>query len=228
MNAKNLIFFLCAAGITALLFWYGSDYLTLEKFKMHKASLEVMVDQHYVVSVLLFVGVGFLTSFSMLPVSLLLALVGGFLFGAVQGAVYTCISITAGATLMLIILRNFCSPWVERRYGHRLHKFNEELEKYGVNYLLMINLLTIVPFFIVSLLVSLTKLSLGTFAWTLFVGFLPASLIFAFAGRQLGSVQSLGDILSAKMMFALFLLALLALLPIIIKRFKLHKIQETI
>jgi uncharacterized membrane protein YdjX (TVP38/TMEM64 family) len=228
MNLKKIVIILFGLLVIGCIGWYGRDYVTLENFKLHRASLMVLVQERFFISVILFSFICFIASFSMLPVSLLFALIAGFLFGPIEGALITDVAVTAGATVMLIILRNFCSPWVERRYGHKLHKFNEELEKNGASYLLMINLLTIVPFFIVSLLVSLTKLSWITFAWTLFVGFLPAALIFAFAGRQLGSVNSVGDILSAKMMFALALLALLAAVPIIVKRFKLHRAQDTV
>ena len=63
-----------------------------------------------------------------------------------------------------------------------------------------------------------TKIPLKTFAWTTLVGMLPGSLIHAFMGEQLRYVEAASDLLSGKVMFALALLALFALIPVILKK----------
>jgi len=51
------------------------------------------------------------------------------------------------------------------------------------------------------------------------LGIIPGSFVFAFAGRQLGTINSLGEIASPPVLLAFTLLGLLALMPIAYRKF---------
>jgi len=55
------------------------------------------------------------------------------------------------------------------------------------------------------------------------LGIIPASFIYAYAGQQLGAINSLKEIASPNVLMALMLLGLLALAPIAYKKYTAKK-----
>ena len=51
------------------------------------------------------------------------------------------------------------------------------------------------------------------------LGIIPGSFVFAYAGRQLGTIDSLKEIASPNVLMAFTLLGLLALVPILYRKF---------
>jgi uncharacterized membrane protein YdjX (TVP38/TMEM64 family) len=76
------------------------------------------------------------------------------------------------------------------------------------------------PFFLVNLVSGLTRISVGTFIAATSIGILPGSFVYAYAGRQLGMINSLREIASPPVLLAFTLLGLLALLPILYRKMK--------
>jgi uncharacterized membrane protein YdjX (TVP38/TMEM64 family) len=74
------------------------------------------------------------------------------------------------------------------------------------------------PFFLVNLVSGLTRVNVGTYVAATSIGIIPGSFVYAFAGRQLGTINSLREIASPPVLLAFTLLGLLALLPIIYKK----------
>ena len=81
-------------------------------------------------------------------------------------------------------------------------------------------LLTVIPFFVINTLAGLADVPLFTFIWTTVLGSLPLLFIYSLAGRQLGEIEAVRDILKPHMVALLIILALLALLPMVIKRLR--------
>jgi uncharacterized membrane protein YdjX (TVP38/TMEM64 family) len=76
------------------------------------------------------------------------------------------------------------------------------------------------PFFLVNLVSGLTRINVGTYIVATAIGTLPGSFVYAFAGRQLGTINSLKEIASPPVLLAFTLLGLLALLPILYRKMK--------
>ena len=72
------------------------------------------------------------------------------------------------------------------------------------------------PTFLINALGGLTTVSLWTFIWTTSIGILPGSLVYTFAGQQLGKIESVKEILSWHLILVLILLSVLAILPAVI------------
>src|SRR5207253_9717378 len=79
------------------------------------------------------------------------------------------------------------------------------------SYLMTLRLIPLVPFFVVNLVSGLTRMSIGTYIAATALGIIPGSFVYAYAGRQLGTINSLKDIASAGVIGALDVLGLLAL-----------------
>ena len=65
---------------------------------------------------------------------------------------------------------------------------------------------------------GLTRVSIGTYVVATSLGIIPGSFVFAYAGRQLGTINSLKEIVSPNVLMAFMLLGLLALVPILYKK----------
>ena len=68
----------------------------------------------------------------------------------------------------------------------------------------------------------MTGISLSTYTLTTFLGIIPGSFVFANLGQSLNRIESLDALLSTEIFLALSLLGLLALTPLIVKRYTLR------
>ena len=148
-----------------------------------------------------------------------MTLAGGFLFGSVLGTLYVNVGATVGATLAFLVARYLLRDWVEQKFGSRLGPIQEGFAKDAFSYLMTLRLIPLFPFFLVNMVSGLTRVSVGTYMAATSLGIIPGSFVFAYAGRQLGTINSLKEIASPNVLMAFTLLGLLALVPILYKRF---------
>lgn len=214
---KLLWLVLFVSVVAALRYSPWGQLLTFENLKANRESLAVFVRDHYVVSVIAFIAVYIGAVALSMPGAVILTIAGGFLFGTTAGTVYVNIGATAGATLAFLIARYLLGARLQDRYRDQLSTFNRELAQNGARYLLTVRLIPVFPFFLINFLSGLTAIPVRTFIWTTSLGIMPASAVFAYAGRRLGEIESLAGILSKEMATALVFLALLALLPALMK-----------
>ena len=81
-----------------------------------------------------------------------------------------------------------------------------------------LRLIPLFPFFVVNLVSGLTRISVGTYVAATAIGIIPGSFVYAYAGRQLGTINSLKEIASPNVLAAFVLLGLLAMVPIAYKK----------
>ncbi|MGB7369653.1 FAD-dependent oxidoreductase, partial [Erythrobacter sp.] len=98
--------------------------------------------------------------------------------------------------------------WVERRFGERLKSINSGLERDGAFYLFTIRMIPLIPFFVVNLVMGLTRIRTWTFAWVSQVGMLLATIVFVNAGTQLAQIESTTGLLSPALIGSFVLLGL--------------------
>jgi uncharacterized membrane protein YdjX (TVP38/TMEM64 family) len=160
--------------------------------------------------VTLYVGVTALS----IPGAAALTLIGGSLFGLVQGTVLVSGASVLGATLAMLAARYLLRDFAEARLGPTMTKLNEGVERDGVRYLFGLRLVPVIPFFLINLGMGLTRMRIWTFAWVSMLGMLPATVIYVNAGSQVVSVESTSDLLSWRILLAF---AALAALPFVAK-----------
>jgi uncharacterized membrane protein YdjX (TVP38/TMEM64 family) len=212
--AGKLIVAAClAAGIAAFFLLDLNSYLSLETIKANRDRLLAYTGEHYLSSVLIFILLYITQAALSLPGSAIFTLTGGFLFGTIAGTLYANIGATGGASLAFLAARYLFHDWIEARWGRRLAAFQRGFAHNAFGYLMTLRLMPIFPFFIINLLSGLTKTPLGTFAAATSLGIIPGGLVYAYAGRQLGTINRLADIASPRVLFAFTLLGLLALAP---------------
>lgn len=201
-------------------FWFDLDaYLTLETVKANRDRLLVFTDGHRPAAVAGFVVTYCLVTGLSLPGATMLTLVGGFLFGSLWGTVLVNLGATSGTTLAFLTARYLLRGWVEQKFGRKLGPIQEGFAKNAFSYLVTLRLVPLFPFFLVNLVSGLTRVRLGTYVIATALGIIPGSFVYTYAGRQLGTINSLKEIASPSVILAFTLLGLLALVPMLYRRF---------
>jgi len=218
-SGKIVLALLLAVGIGAFFYFDLGQYLSLEAIKQNRDDLLAYTESNYGFAVALFVLIYIVQTAFSLPGGAILTLAGGFLFGSLLGTIYVNIGATSGATLAFLAARYLLRDWVEHKFGNRLEPIQAGFAKNAFSYLMTLRLIPAFPFFLVNLVSGLTRVNLGTYVIATAVGIIPGSFVFAYAGRQLGTINSLGEIASPPVLLAFTLLGLLALLPTIYRKF---------
>lgn len=206
--------------LTAFLIKYFDvgSYFSLERIQGMSLTFKKLMTTNYLTIALVYI----LMLMSVVAVSIPavgpLTLLGGYVFGVVYGALYALTGYVLGALIAFFLFRYGFGAAIQRRYADRLVTFNQRLREDGVSYMLMLHFSTVIPFGVINALAAMTPISWMTFAWVTALGSLPYSLIYAFAGKKLATISSLGDIFSPGIMLAFGLLMSLSFLPVIIKR----------
>lgn len=209
------VFFCVVLGMYCI---SNSTYFSLENIQKKAAILQEYARTEYVWSVIIFLSVGIVLVALTLPVTGPLGVIAGFLFNIFLAVAYTMASVVTGAMISFLAIRYVMRHMISDRYKEQLCSFKNKFHTYGYTYLITLQLLTVVPYFIINTLAALADVSFFTFVWTTAVGTLPVVVIYAIAGRQLYMIKSWHDIMSVNMLLLLLMLALLALLPMIVKK----------
>jgi uncharacterized membrane protein YdjX (TVP38/TMEM64 family) len=212
--SKRKVALLAVLTAAAAAAWYAGlgEYLSFENLKRHREALLALVESHYMLSLAVYVLAAVSTAF-FVPGAIPVTIAGGLLFGVARGAFYMLSSATLGATLAFLLSRNLIGKWVQHRYENQLRIFNAEVERHGHNYMITLRVVPLIPFFLLNYFAGITRMPVGRFVWTTALGMLPGSVVYAFAGKELGRIESPGDIMTPRLMAALALLAVFAMLP---------------
>lgn len=214
-----------ALGIVALilLIHYSGlgRYVTLE-YLQHKGDyFKAAAQQNYLLAVVGYLAI-YIVLIAVVPVVIPLTLMGGFLFGLFPGFLLSLLAATIGSVIAMITIRHLIGPLLRKRYQKQLEKFSEKMQKNGATYLLTLQLLSVIPYFITDTLAALTNVSVRTFTWTFALGNTPLIFILSYTGQRLATIHSFGEILTPQILGGLAILALLASLPTILKRFNVN------
>jgi dihydrolipoamide dehydrogenase len=211
MNKKRLLLVAVLAVLIAAFFAFGlHTYFSIEFFKSQQAAISAQVAQHPVVSGVVFFVIYVVVTGLSLPGAAVMTLVAGAVFGLLWGTVIVSFASTIGATLAFLASRFLLRDWVQARFGDRLKRVNEGMEKEGAFYLFALRLVPAIPFFAINLLMGLTPIRTWTYFWVSQVGMLAGTIAYVYAGTTLGEMR-----ISIQLLLAF---TLLGLLPLIAKR----------
>ncbi|GIW55680.1 MAG: hypothetical protein KatS3mg082_2084 [Nitrospiraceae bacterium] len=112
------------------------------------------------------------------------------------------IGATTGATLAFLAARYLLRDWVEQKFGSRLRPIQDGFAKNAFSYLVTLRLIPLFPFFLVNMVSGLTRISVSAYVAATAIGIIPGSFVYAYAGRQLGTINSLKEIASPNVLLA--------------------------
>ena len=215
---------------------FGLDlhqYLSFSALREHRASLTAFVTEHAVIAALLYIAIYAIATAISIPGATVLSIAGGFLFGAWLGGVYVAIGATLGATALFLIAKTALGETLRTKAGPWLEKMASGFQDNAFNYLLVLRLIPLFPFFIVNLVPAVLGIKLSTYVLATALGILPGVFVFTFTGAGIGSVFDSGEefspsqILTPEIITALVGLGLLALLPVGYKHWQARKQVST-
>lgn len=187
------------------------DYLSLEYLQASRDRAVEQVQQEPLLTSLTFFAVYVLVTGLSLPGAAVMTLAAGAVFGVIWGVILVSFASSVGATIAFLIARSLLGEWVERRFGKYLAPINAGLQTEGIFYLFSIRMVPVFPFFVVNLLMGLTRIGVLQFYCVSQIGMLAGTLVYVFAGTQLAQIHRLGDVLSPGLMLALTLLGVFPL-----------------
>ncbi len=219
VSGKVILAVVIGLAIGGFVYFDLGRFLSLTALQDHRATLLAFADTNYVATIGLFIAAYAMVTGLSLPGAVILTLAGGLLFGAVLGTLFVNLGATTGATLAFLVARYVLRDTVEQKFGKSLKPLQEGFTKNAFSYLLTLRLIPLFPFFVVNLVSGLTRVSVGTYIGATALGIVPGSFVYAYAGRQLGTIHSLKDIASPNVIGAFVFLGLLALVPVVYKKY---------
>ena len=190
-------------------------YLSFEQLKASQAGFaQLHAQQPLTVAAVYFLIYVLATALS-IPGAVIITLAGGAVFGLWQGLVLVSFASTIGATLAFLASRFVLRDWVEARFGQRLADINAGVNREGGFYLFTLRLIPVVPFFLINLLMGLTRMKVWTYYWVSQIGMLAGTAVYVNAGTQLAQLESLQGILSPALLGSF---VLLGIFPLIARR----------
>ena len=197
-----------ALAIGAFFLSGAADFLTLENLKAEQARFHAwLADEPVTVIGGFFVLYVVMAALS-LPGATLLTVLGGALFGLGWGLLIISFASTIGATLAAALARTLVRGPLEKRFAPQLERINAGIRREGAFYLFTLRLIPLFPFFVINLVMGLTRMRLWTFYWVSQLGMLPGTAVFVNAGRELGNLESLSGILSPGLIGSFVLIGL--------------------
>lgn len=213
MNMKKAVLLVVIVGTIAGLYAAGfGDYLSLARLQSLLADARAYAAAHPWTAILGFAAIYIGATTLSIPGATILTLFAGALFGLRTGSVVVAVSATLGASLAMLSARYLFRDTVRGKFGERLKTIDAGIEREGGFYLFALRLAPVFPFFVINLAMGLTGIRTLTYLWVSLVGMLPGTIVYVNAGRELGRLQSVSDILSLPLFIAFTALALLPLI----------------
>ena len=222
-----------AAPMTALVVGLGlffafgiDDYFTLEALKENRGALREWVTVHSVAAGLVYAAVYALAISISIPGGLILTVAGGFLFGPYLATVCVVIGATIGSTVVFLAARYALRDFLQAKPGSALDKMEAGFNEHPKSYLFVLRLVPLFPFWLVNIVPAFLGVSLGNYVIATLFGIIPATFIYALVGDGAGAVLDrgqdldLGTIFEPRFILPIVGLAVLALLPVVYKKFK--------
>jgi pyruvate/2-oxoglutarate dehydrogenase complex dihydrolipoamide dehydrogenase (E3) component/uncharacterized membrane protein YdjX (TVP38/TMEM64 family) len=200
---KRLLLLLGLVAAAVLAWRLGLfEFLTLDALKARQSEFQALYAARPLLVLAGFFALYVAVTGLSLPGAAILTLAAGALFGLVTGTILVSFASTIGATLSFLAARYLFRGPVEARFGNRLGAINRGLEKDGAFYLFTLRLVPLFPFFLINVLMGLTRIRTTTFALVSQIGMLAGTIVYVNAGTELAKIDSLSGIASPSLLLS--------------------------
>lgn len=149
-----------------------------------------------------------------------LGLLGGALFGPVWGSVWNLGGATTGAALAFLAARYVAGGWVARRAGGRLGWLLTSVEAEGWRFVAVTRLVPLFPFNLLNYAFGLTRIGFWQYLAATLVCMLPGTVAYTWLGHAGREAIAGGEGLVRNILLAIGLLAVVAFIPRLVRRFR--------
>lgn len=193
---RLLVKLLVLVGILAVvvsLYVEYRDQLTLQSVAARESEFREFQRAHpvgvFAVAFVIYVAVTGLS----LPGATVLTLAYGWFFGFWPALLLVSFASTSGATVAFLLSRYLLRDAIQNKFGNRLTKFNDALEREGAFYLFTLRLIPAVPFFVINAVMGLTPIRVWTYWWVSQVGMLAGTCVYVYAGSVIPTGEELAN-----------------------------------
>lgn len=203
--------------------WY--KVLSLDTLEAQRANLNAFVSEYLFVAVIVYLLVYALATIFMLPGALWITISGGFLFGLVGGSAATVVGATLGATTLFFIARTSVGKPLRARAGPFLKKLEAGFREDALSYMFFMRFMPMVPYPVSNIAPALLGAKPREFILATSIGIIPGVVAYTWVGAGLGGIFDRGEDLNlgglaAQITPPLLALAVVSLIPVVIKRFR--------
>jgi uncharacterized membrane protein YdjX (TVP38/TMEM64 family) len=215
-----------AAGLVIFFALGLHRYLSFGALAENRDFLMRLVEDHPVTAPFTYIAVYALAVAFSIPGAVILTIAGGFLFGTWAGGLYVVIGATLGAIGVFLAARTAFGEGLRRRAGPWIGRLEAGFRENALSYLLVLRLVPLFPFWLVNLVPAFLGVPLTTYALGTFIGIIPGCFVYASVGNGLGAVFDAGGtpdltiIFKPEILLPIVGLSLLALIPVVYKKFK--------
>jgi pyruvate/2-oxoglutarate dehydrogenase complex dihydrolipoamide dehydrogenase (E3) component/uncharacterized membrane protein YdjX (TVP38/TMEM64 family) len=208
---KLVVVVVVLALLAAYLAFDLGRYLSLDYIKQRQSDLAALHAGHPAAVIAAYFVVYVAVTALSLPGAAIMTLAAGAIFGLATGTIVVSFASSIGATLAFLVARYLLRDSVQARFGARLAEVNKGIEREGAFYLFTLRLVPIFPFFLINLLMGLTRMKAGVFYGVSQLGMLAGTIVYVNAGTQLARIESAAGILSPGLVGSFVLLGLFPL-----------------
>jgi len=226
MAKRALIPIVLAAGLAGF-FAAGLDaHLSFETLRDNRELLTGWVAENRIAALLVYAAAYAAAIAFSVPVGALATVSGGFLFGLWFGSAATVAGATLGATALFVAARTVLGDRLRARVGAALERMDSGFRDNAFNYLLVLRLVPLFPFFLVNIAPAFANVRLPTYVAATFLGIIPGTFVYTSVGNGLGAVfdsggePNLGIILEPEILLPILGISVLALVPVIYRRLR--------
>ena len=214
--------------LTGLLLFFATglhEWLSFEKLALHYGTIKVFILERPLTAYALFFLIYTLSVAFSLPIASLLTLGGGALLGW-PAAFIIVLAATAGACVVFIAAKTILASTLASKAGPFLAKLEAGFKQNSFQYLLALRLVPAAPFWVVNIVPALVGMRLSSYALATLIGIIPGTFVYVSVAQGFdhilsqGRAPDLSSLTDWQIIAPLAGLGALALLPIILKKFK--------
>ena len=204
-------------------------YISFEMLQENRGWLVAKVEDNQVLAALAYMGIYAAVIAFSIPGGAVMTICAGFLFGTVFATGCSVVGGTIGAVCLFLAARTAFHEPLRAKAGPALKRMEAGFRENALNYLLVLRLIPLFPFWLVNLVPAFLGVSLHTYVIATFFGIIPGTLVFASLGNGLGVLLDAGEtpnlntLFQPQILLPIILLAVLALLPVLYKKIKAHR-----
>jgi len=205
MDRKRLLLLaVIVAAIAAFFIFDLKQYLSLEYFQASRSRIDGFYASHPWQTAAAFFAIYIAVTALSLPGAVIMTVAGGALFGVVTGTVLVSFASSIGATFAFLASRFLLRDWVRARLGEKLKAIDDGIAREGPFYLFALRLVPIFPFWLINLAMGLTSIRTWTFYWVSQLGMLAGTVVYVYAGTQLGQFRISAGLIGAFVLLGIF------------------------
>ena len=201
-------------------------FFSFEMLKETRESLLSWAQSNHILSAAVFIAAYAAAIAISLPGAVWFTILGGFMFGTLEGGILVVFAATLGATVIFLAARYAFADFFYEKAGPAIRRMEDGFRANAVSYMLVLRLVPLFPFWLVNLVPAFLGVSTRTYVISTLVGIMPGTFVYASLGNGIGHLIDAGQAPDLSIIFApevlgpLIGLAALSLVPVIYKRFK--------